>query len=175
MNINPFKRNNGLFESDNRENKVFTSPDYISEKSDNMIKSVFLAGTIDMGESENWQEIAIKKLTEEGGKGFFKAKYHIYNPRRNNWNKDWEQKYENPEFYQQVNWEIEAMEKADYIIMNFLPDSMSPITLMELGLYAKSGKLFVVCPDEFYRSGNVQIICRKYNIPLYKTLEELIS
>ena len=52
--------------------------------------------------------------------------------------------------------------------------SKSPITLMELGLFAKSKKLFVVCPDEFYRSGNVQIVCNKYNIPLYKSIEELM-
>ena len=66
------------------------------------------------------------------------------------------------------------MEKADYIIMNFLPGSKSPITLLELGLFAESGKLFVICPDEFYRSGNVQIVCNKYNIPLYKSIEELM-
>ena len=28
--------------------------------------------------------------------------------------------------------------------------------------------------DEFYRSGNIQIICNKFNIPLYKSIDELM-
>jgi hypothetical protein len=57
--------------------------------------------------------------------------------------------------------------------MNFLPNSQSPITLLELGLKADSGKLMVICPDEFWRSGNVQIVCNKFNIPLFKSIEEI--
>ena len=40
---------------------------------------------------------------------------------------------------------------------------------MEIGLYANSGKLVVVCPKEFYRYDNVRIVCEKYNIPLYNS------
>ena len=57
--------------------------------------------------------------------------------------------------------------------MNFLSNSKSPITLLELGLFAHTGKLFVCCPKDFYRSGNVQIICNNYNIPMFDTIEEL--
>lgn len=29
--------------------------------------------------------------------------------------------------------------------------------------------------DEFYRSGNVQIVCDRYNIPLYKDFDKLLN
>ena len=83
--------------------------------------------------------------------------------------------FENPQFYQQVNWELDALEKADFIILNLLPNSKSPISLLELGLFAKSEKLLVCCPKEFYRSGNIQIVCDKYNIPLFTDIDELLN
>lgn len=172
MSSNPFRQDHGLW-SDDEEFQVVQAPEMLPSPKTRLTKKVFLAGTIDMGNSENWQEKVIQKLKEKG-KGMFSTPYHIYNPRRDDWDESWVQTFDNPQFFQQVTWELDAMEKADYIIMNFLPDSKSPITLLELGLMAKSGKLHVVCPDEFYRSGNVHIVCNKYNIPLYKTLEELV-
>lgn len=143
--------------------RIFTPPNQIEQRKN---ISVFLAGTIDMGNSEDWQT-EFTRYFKEFTQLFF------YNPRRESWDNSWEQKFENPQFYQQVNWELDALERADYIVLNLLPDSKSPITLLELGLFAKSGKLLVCCPDEFYRSGNIQIVCDKYRIPLYKNLTEL--
>lgn len=129
--------------------------------------SIFLAGSIDMGASEDWQ----RKVCNY----FAGTDKNIYNPRRDDWDSSWEQKIANPQFNQQVNWELAAMEKADLIIMNFLPDSKSPVTLLELGLHANSKKLIVCCPDAFYRSGNVHIVCKNYQIPLFKNLDQLLS
>jgi hypothetical protein len=130
-------------------------------------KSIFLAGTIDMGNSEDWQFLVKNILADKD--------VDIYNPRRASWDSSWIQEFENPQFYQQVNWELSALEKADFIVLNLLPDSKSPISLLELGLFAKSGKLLVCCPKQFYRSGNVQIVCDRYNIPLFTDIEELIK
>jgi hypothetical protein len=146
--------------------RVFTPPNQIDYNSYNY--KVFLAGTIDMGNSENWQKKLIEKLYND-------PKLDIYNPRRDDWDSTWTQTFENPQFFQQVMWELDAMNKADRIIMNFLPESKSPITLLELGLYANSGKLHVCCPDEFWRAGNVHIICNQYNIPLFKNFEDLLK
>lgn len=143
--------------------KVFSPPKMIDTKNE---VSIFLAGTIDMGESENWQGDFIATFKSEKEVVFL-------NPRRASWDNSWEQSFESPYFYQQVNWELNALEKSTYIVLNLLPQSKSPISLLELGLFAKSGKLWVCCPDNFYRSGNVQIICDKYNIPLYKDIETL--
>ena len=50
---------------------------------------------------------------------------------------------------------------------------MSPITLLELGIHAKSRKLIVYCPEGFWRKGNVDIVCEKYNIKQVDSFEEL--
>lgn len=144
--------------------KEFKPPQQIEN---NGLKSIFLAGTIDMGNSEDWQkDVAI---------AFKMADVNIYNPRRDSWDSSWVQTFENPQFYQQVNWELDALERADIIILYLAANSKSPISLLELGLHAKSGKIYVYCPDDFYRSGNVQIVCDRYNIPLYKELNKLIN
>ncbi len=134
---------------------------------ENQFASIFLAGSIDMGEAADWQM--------ETCNFFANSNVNIYNPRRDDWDNSWEQSVNNPQFKEQVNWELNAMNKADLIIMNFLPQSKSPITLLELGLYADSNKIMVCCPDEFYRSGNVHIVCENYKIPIFKTMNELLN
>jgi len=128
-------------------------------------KSVFLAGSIEMGKAENWQD--------EMGKYFHKEGWDVLNPRRDDWDSSWVQTFENAQFYQQVNWELNALEHADLIIMYFDPNTKSPISLLELGLFARSGKIRVVCPDGFWRKGNVEIVCNYYNIPLYNNINTL--
>jgi hypothetical protein len=143
--------------------KIFKAPQPIEA---NGQKSIFLAGSIDMGNAANWQHTVTT---------FFANKpCNIFNPRRDDWDSSWEQKSSNKKFNEQVNWELHAMEQADLIIMNFLPQSQSPITLLEFGLFAKEKKLMVCCPDEFWRSGNIQVVCEKFSIPLFKTMEELL-
>lgn len=132
------------------------------------VAKIFLAGTIDMGSSENWQKKVVEYLKDE-------EDIIVLNPRRDDWDKSWEQKIENPNFYKQVSWELNALEISDLIIVNFLPGSQSPISLMELGLFASSKKIAVCCPEGFYRKGNVDIVCEKYKIPLFETIEELLS
>ena len=57
------------------------------------------------------------------------------------------------------------------IIMVLLDNSKSPVSLLELGLYAKSKKIIVFCTDKFYRYDNVQLTCEKYNIPLINSTD----
>ncbi len=152
--------------------KIISPPNKMMESINTNSIKIFTAGTIDQGLVEPWAN----KVFE-----FFKDKYPylkddiiIINPRRLEWDSSWEQTYENPQFYQQVNWELSGLEQSDFIIINILPDSKSPITLLELGLFANSGKVFVCCPQGFYRKGNVDVVCERYGIPLYNTLEELL-
>ncbi|MGG9964010.1 nucleoside 2-deoxyribosyltransferase domain-containing protein [Ferruginibacter sp. SUN106] len=144
--------------------RVFKAPEPLIQ---NQYSAVFLAGSIDMGTAQDWQAEVCNHFSD--------TDKNIYNPRRDDWDNSWEQKIDNPQFNQQVNWELSAMEKADLIIMNFLPGSASPITLLELGLHAGSKKLVVCCPDDYYRRGNVHIVCNNYNIPLFKNLDELLE
>ena len=67
------------------------------------------------------------------------------------------------------------MEYADIIIMYFAPGSQSPISLMEFGMYAKSKKLMVICPEGFWRKGNVDIVCKKYQTKTFESFDELVD
>lgn len=75
----------------------------------------------------------------------------------------------------EVNWELEHLEKADLIIMNILASSKSPITLLEMGLHMRSGKLHVICEPGFYRYDNVRITCNRYGVPLYHSMDEFLK
>lgn len=143
---------------------IYLPPQNIALR-DRFKKSVFLGGSIEMGLAENWQELIGDWLIEND--------YNVFNPRRNDWDSSWVQSYENPNFYQQVKWELNALDKSDIIIMYLDPSTKSPISLLELGLYASSKKLLVVCPDGFYRKGNVEVVCSLYDIPLFNTIDEL--
>lgn len=128
-------------------------------------KSVFLAGTIDNGDSLNWQNKTIIELMNLGINDI-----EIYNPRREHWNPNPSKE----EMECQIKWEQEYLDKADFIAMVLLDDSKSPISLLELGLYAKSNKLIVFCTPDFYRWDNVRLTCEKYNIQLVESTHPLV-
>lgn len=130
-------------------------------------RRIFLAGSIEMGIAENWQERVEKMLS-----GF---SFVILNPRRDDWDASWEQSLNNKQFVEQVEWELKMMEKSDGILMYFSPKTKSPITLLEFGLYARSGKLAVCCPKGFWKKGNVDVVCLHYHIPKFEHLDELVN
>lgn len=86
------------------------------------------------------------------------------------------QSIHNPKFKEQVNWELDALSSADIVVFYFDPNTKSPITLMELGLAAASeSNVIVCCPDGFWRKGNVEIICDRFDIPLCNTFDSLVA
>lgn len=125
---------------------------------------VFLAGSIEMGSAVDWQSQVESDFVFYDG--------YILNPRRSDWDSSWVQSIDSPQFRQQVEWEMNGMDMADRILMHFEPETKSPITLLELGLHAADSKLIVSCPDGFWRKGNVEIVCKRYNIPLFNDLGE---
>lgn len=128
---------------------------------------IFLAGSIEMGTAENWQTKIVKEFEE--------FDITILNPRRDDWDWTWEQKIDNPKFNEQVTWELTALERADLIILHFDPNTKSPISLLEFGLYADTGKMIVYCPEGFWRKGNVDIVCKRYDTTQVNSLPELIE
>ena len=130
-------------------------------------KKVFLAGSIEMGKAEDWQTKVIDAVKD--------SERIIFNPRRDNWDASWEQKIDNPKFKEQVEWELDALEHSDLIVLYLAPETMSPISLLEFGLFARSKKLVVYCPDGFWRKGNVDVVCEKYGVPQVEKFEELIT
>ena len=141
------------------------------------MESVFLAGSIEMGKAVNWQEqfaLAVDHLP-----------ILVMNPRRDDWDSTWVQSIDNPQFAEQVNWELDHITAAQNVVFYFDPATMSPITLMELGWVAALPKVrgylqgprnvFVCCPPGFWRKGNVDIMCQRADIPVVESLDELIQ
>lgn len=128
--------------------------------------TIFLAGSIEMGKAEDWQVRIEKALTE--------LDVTVFNPRRDDWDSSWTQEQSNPEFNQQVNWELNRLDEADIIFMYFSPETKSPISLLELGIYGHK-EMVVCCPPGFWRRGNIEIFCTRNNIPMFNTLEETIG
>lgn len=98
----------------------------------------------------------------------FQEKYHLLDPTNHN-------RLEDLEIREHIKWELKGMEKSDYIIMNFLPNSLSPISMVELGMYIATNKLIVVCPKEFYKWRYIDTLCKEHNTPIFNELEELLN
>jgi len=128
---------------------------------------IFLAGTIDNGTGPDWQAEVEQALQD--------LDVLILNPRRDEWDATWDQSIHNPQFKEQVTWELDGQQRADVILMYFAPGSKSPITLLELGLFVHTQKLFICCPSGFWRRGNVEIVADRYRLPLYEDLITLIT
>lgn len=110
--------------------------------------SVFLAGTIENGFSKDWQSEAIEYLKD--------LPINIFNPRR-------EVYPEGTDLKAQINWELEHLENADCIFMNLAEKSLSPISLLELGLFVNSdaGMYFNIDTD-FLRYENAMTTITRY-------------
>lgn len=130
---------------------------------------IFLAGSVEMGAAVDWQQEVARSLEHIDN-------VFILNPRRDDWDSSWVQSIENEQFKEQVSWELKALEDADLIVYYFAPGTQSPISLLELGLYANSGKMIIVCcPEGFWRKGNIDIVCDRYTVPQYDNLNTMIK
>lgn len=143
--------------------KVVKAPEKYETRGYELV--LFLAGSIEQGQASPWQEEVVKQLAD--------VNILLLNPRREDWNADWEQSIENDKFREQVEWELQAQSDADFILMHFEPDTKSPITLLELGIFKK--KCIVHCPEGFWRKGNVDVVCNWFNIPQVDSLDEFIN
>lgn len=143
--------------------KIYVAPEITTDDGN---PSVFLAGSIEMGTAHRWQDDFIKEFQNES--------ITFFNPYRNDFDASQEQKASNPYFRQQVEWELEHLEKSNIIVLYFDPKTKSPISLLEMGLFHKK-KMIVCCPQGFWRKGNVDIVCERYGIELIESLPELVK
>ncbi len=134
---------------------------------------VFLAGSIEMGKAEDWQTKVTQHLTNIYANT--EVKLIVFNPRRDDWDSSWKQEIQNEKFFEQVKWELDRLENSDVILMVFDKNTKSPITLLELGLHARDNKLIVLCPNGYWRKGNVDIVCKINNIPVYEDFDEFME
>lgn len=131
-----------------------------------LVRSVFLAGSIEMGTAVDWQKKFVDLLKD--------TDVTIFNPRRDDWDSKWAQSIDNPQFAEQVNWELDVLNASTLAVFYFAPGTMSPITLLELGTQVSRGNRIVVCcPDGFWRKGNIDIVCSRHRIKMVDTIEEM--
>ena len=143
---------------------VITSPTPLPQPATR--RRIFLAGSIEMGKAADWQAEVVAALRD--------LDVEILNPRRSDWDRAWKPDLSDPHFKQQVEWELDALEAADVIVMFLAPDTQSPISLLELGLHARSGKLIVFCPPGFWRKGNVDAVTACYGVETADSLTALV-
>lgn len=144
----------------NDETKLLRDMDFHKE-----YPTIFIAGSIEEGKAERWQEKVISKL-----ENLIPDNGFIFNPRRVGFNKD-------KDMEEQVLWEIYHLKIADYVFMYFDINTKSPISLFELGMLSQRGPKSVVvcCPDGFWKKENVDIVCKRYGISLFTDIDEAIA
>jgi hypothetical protein len=129
--------------------------------------SLFLAGSIEMGTAEDWQTDIAGRLAD--------LDVAILNPRRDEWDSTWRQSLDDPQFRAQVEWELDGLDRASVIALWLSPTTRAAISLLELGLTARSGKVIAGCPDGFWRKGNVEVVCARHGIPLLADFDSFVA
>ncbi|GAB1856239.1 hypothetical protein MHTCC0001_10740 [Flavobacteriaceae bacterium MHTCC 0001] len=122
---------------------------------------VFLAGSIDLKLKGDWRSELINIVGD---------KVHFIDPTISN-----HDELDDIQMKKHINWELDALNLADKVFLNLLPDSKSPISLIELGMYVRTSKLIVVCPEAFYQSRYIKTLCEKYNVPLFDSLNSAVN
>lgn len=145
--------------------KVVQSPTQVMASPEPIL---FLGGSIEMDTAEKWQDRIIDALKDED--------VLILNPRRDSWDSSWEQDpTPGTPFHEQVSWELDGQDMADILVYYFDSKTKSPITLLELGLYADRYDILVYCTKDFWRYGNVKFVCDRFDIQIYDDENILID
>jgi hypothetical protein len=92
---------------------------------------IFLGGSIDMGKAPDWQNAFANKVLDH----------------------NWKQDFKDENLRHQIDWEMTNIDKVDLINIYLHPGTISPVSLLELGLYAQSGKHFVCCREDIIGVG----------------------
>ncbi|CAJ2505705.1 Uu.00g130990.m01.CDS01 [Anthostomella pinea] len=131
------------------------------------VKSIFLAGTTakTKPDDRDWREVLSESLAD--------TPVTILNPYRGDWDSTWREDIAFAPYREQVEWELDMQEAADIIVVFFHPDTQAPISLLELGLSARSGKCIVSCPEGYLKRGNVQIVCQRFGVEMVESVDEL--
>jgi hypothetical protein len=127
--------------------------------------SIILYGSIAQNATVDWRNSLALSLSD--------LPVAILNPHRDDWDSSWVEDISCHKFKEQVEWEMDHAKIADVIAFHFAPDTLAPVSLLELGMYAETGKAIVCCHPEFKKKGNVQIVCARYGIELVERMEEL--
>ena len=130
--------------------------------------SVFFSSTAEINSFLPWQNLILKELIDE--------EIVCFNPFRNAWDLAWEEVDDYEDKYKnQVLWELQALDQANLIVMYFCSNVKAPVSLLEFGLQAKSGKLLICCAKDFWRKKFIDVVCKQYGISQACSLEEVVD
>ncbi len=143
--------------------KIVTSPMPLEPSAPN---AVFLAGGI--SNCEDWQAAVAERLAAN-------TNAVIYNPRR----VDFDMAAYEEVSRQQIRWEFHALRMAKVNLFWFPPETLCPITLLELGSAMERlhpGALMVGCHPDYKRLFDVETQMKLHcNMPVFDDLESLVG
>lgn len=118
---------------------------------------IFLAGSIDHKKGKNWRE----EISDYIQESWFDSEDNtdhitIYSPRRADdvWKPDME--------VEQAAWDMSMLDMSDYIILHLTGDTVSPVSLLELGIYMKSPNLYLSVDSSYTRKHIVELYVANY-------------
>ena len=142
-----------------------------SDKIPQHAKSIFLAGSTNTGSqatdaATDWRKTVSESLADRP--------ITIYNPYRADWDSSWREDIYFTPFREQLEWELDMQEKADLVVVHFEADAEAQLSLLEFGIWVRApGKTVVVCPDGFSKKGNVQVVCKRFDVEMLDTPEQV--
>ncbi|KAK0710067.1 hypothetical protein B0T26DRAFT_743278 [Lasiosphaeria miniovina] len=130
-------------------------------------KSVFLAGTTSRTGGPEWRDVLADALAH--------LPVTIFNPLRHDWDSTWREDIDFAPFREQVEWELDMQERADVVVVYYGPATDAPISLLELGLCARSAKAIVACHKDYRKRGNVYIVSQRLGIEFLDAEDDLAA
>jgi len=122
--------------------------------------TIFLGGSIEQGNAIPWGNYLTEKLSS------YNFDIRILNPRRDDFDATQKQTIDNPYFKEQVTWELDGLDRSDLIVMFLQEDTISPISMMEIGLYINTldwnKQMIICCPPKFWRRGNIEVLVDRF-------------
>lgn len=134
-------------------------------------KSIFLAGSTNTGSkadntATDWRKKVSASLADRP--------ITIYNPYRKDWDPSWREDIYSTPFREQLEWELDMQEKADLVVIYFEEGTDAYVSLLEFGIWVRApGKTVVVCPDGFSKKGNVQVVCKRFDVEMLDKVDGL--
>lgn len=139
--------------------------------------TIFLGGSIEQGKAKPWGDYLTSKLSS------YNFDIRILNPRRDDYDGGQKQSLNNPYFKEQVTWELDGLDRSDLIVMYLQEGTLSPISMMEIGLYINTldwkKEMIIFCPTGFWRRGNIEVLVDRFPfhsrlVDNYEEFENLI-
>ncbi|KAL2161837.1 hypothetical protein VTH06DRAFT_7621 [Thermothelomyces fergusii] len=116
--------------------------------------AVFLSGPTT---GTNWREAVTRAVA--------RLPVTVLDPFRPDWDGSWREDLSFAPFRAQAEWELDMQDRADLVVVYFGPETDAPVTLLELGLRARSGRpALVACHPAYRKRAYVQIVCRRFGL-----------